>query len=71
MQSFLFRYPISKLTSEEAAQVELLITTLTLQKPILKAGDIFTVGTRLMASVSYIYKYLSLIKMNNYFQFFR
>lgn len=29
----------------------MMITTLTLQKPVLKASDIFTVGTRLLASV--------------------
>ncbi|KAF5276718.1 hypothetical protein FQR65_LT16231 [Abscondita terminalis] len=49
--SFLFKYPISKLTAEEAAQVELLIVTLSLHKPVLKASDIFVVGTRLLASV--------------------
>lgn len=30
----------------------MLITTLTIQKPVLRASDIFTVGTRLLASVS-------------------
>ncbi|KAF2893178.1 hypothetical protein ILUMI_12994, partial [Ignelater luminosus] len=48
--SFLFKYPISKLSPAEAAQVEMLITTLTIQKPVLRASDIFTVGTRLLAS---------------------
>lgn len=32
--------------------METLITTLTLQKPIVRVSDIFTVGTRLYASVS-------------------
>ncbi|KAF2901087.1 hypothetical protein ILUMI_05098 [Ignelater luminosus] len=50
--SFLFKYPISKLTTAEATQVELLITTLTIQKPVLRASDVFTVGTRLLASIS-------------------
>ncbi|KAF2899422.1 hypothetical protein ILUMI_06753 [Ignelater luminosus] len=50
--SFLFKYPISKLSRAEAAQVELLITTLNIQKPVLNASDIFTVGTRLLASIS-------------------
>ncbi|KAF2881811.1 hypothetical protein ILUMI_24367 [Ignelater luminosus] len=50
--SFLFKYPISKLNPAEAAQVETLITTLHLQRPILKASDVFTVGTRLLASIS-------------------
>ncbi|KAF2888689.1 hypothetical protein ILUMI_17484, partial [Ignelater luminosus] len=47
---FLFKYPISKLSSAEATQVEMLITTFHLQKPVLEASDIFTVGTRLLAS---------------------
>ncbi|KAF2901088.1 hypothetical protein ILUMI_05099 [Ignelater luminosus] len=50
--SFLFKYPISKLSPAEAAQVEMLITTLIIQKPVLRASDIFTVGTRLLASIS-------------------
>ncbi|CAH1367220.1 unnamed protein product [Tenebrio molitor] len=50
--SFLFRCPISKLSPLESAQIEMLITTLTLQKPQLKASDIFTIGTRLLPSVS-------------------
>ncbi|KAF2900674.1 hypothetical protein ILUMI_05510 [Ignelater luminosus] len=50
--SFLFKYPISKLSAAEAAQVEMLITTLTIQKPVLRASDMFTVGTRLLASIS-------------------
>jgi hypothetical protein len=49
--SFLFRCPISKLSPLESAQIEMLITTLTLQKPQLKASDIFTIGTGLLASV--------------------
>ncbi|CAH0545678.1 unnamed protein product [Brassicogethes aeneus] len=49
--SFLFKYPISKLTAAESAQVEMLITTLITQKPVLRASDIFTVGTRLLAAV--------------------
>jgi hypothetical protein len=48
--SFLFRCPISKLTPLESAQIEMLITTLTLQKPQLNI-DIFTIGTGLLASV--------------------
>ncbi|KAK5640244.1 hypothetical protein RI129_011055 [Pyrocoelia pectoralis] len=50
--SFLFKFPISKLRTEEAAQVEMLIYTLKIQKPVLKASDIFTVGTRLLAPIS-------------------
>ncbi|KAF2898269.1 hypothetical protein ILUMI_07910 [Ignelater luminosus] len=50
--SFLFKYPISKLSTAEANQVEMLITTLNIQKPVLRASDIFTVGTRLLASIS-------------------
>ncbi|KAG5886585.1 hypothetical protein JTB14_011297 [Gonioctena quinquepunctata] len=50
--SFLFKYPISKLTREEAAQVEMLVATLTLQKPVVKASDTITVGRRLLASIS-------------------
>ncbi|KAF2900677.1 hypothetical protein ILUMI_05513, partial [Ignelater luminosus] len=50
--SFLLKYPISKLSPTEAAQVETLITTLTIQKPVLRASDIFTVGTKLLASIS-------------------
>ncbi|KAF2900675.1 hypothetical protein ILUMI_05511 [Ignelater luminosus] len=50
--SFLFKYPISKLSSTEAAQVEMLITTLTVRKPVLKASDIFTISTSLLASIS-------------------
>jgi hypothetical protein len=49
--SFLFKCPVSKLSSLESAQIEMLINTLILQKPQLKASDIFTVGTELLASV--------------------
>jgi hypothetical protein len=35
----------------ESAQIEMLITTLTLQKPQMKVSDILTIGTRLLASV--------------------
>ncbi|XP_031351366.1 uncharacterized protein LOC116176746 [Photinus pyralis] len=49
--SFLFKYPISKLRADEAAQVEMLIYTLKIQKPVLKASDIFIVGTRLLAPI--------------------
>jgi hypothetical protein len=35
----------------ESAQVEMLIATLEIQKPELKASDIFTIGTGLLASV--------------------
>jgi hypothetical protein len=48
--SFLFRCPISKLSPLESAQIEMLITTLTLQKPQLNI-DIFTIDTGLLASV--------------------
>ncbi|KAK4874529.1 hypothetical protein RN001_013889 [Aquatica leii] len=51
MLSFLFKYPISKLTAPEAAQIELLIITLNLQKPVLTASSIFVVGTRLLGSI--------------------
>lgn len=69
--SFLFKYPISKLSEAEAYQVktvstvfgqlcilllffqvEMLIYTLSTHKPTIKASDIFTVGTKLLASVS-------------------
>ncbi|KAF2905294.1 hypothetical protein ILUMI_00888 [Ignelater luminosus] len=50
--SFLFKYPISKLNAAEANQVEMLITTLLIRKPILKASDIFKVETRLFASIT-------------------
>jgi hypothetical protein len=54
--SFLFKYPISKLTFVESAQIEILINTLTMQKPLIKASDMFTMGTRLLASVKIYYK---------------
>ncbi|XP_044270063.1 uncharacterized protein LOC123014844 [Tribolium madens] len=50
--SFLFKCPISKLNKLESAQVEMLIATLTLQKPEIKISDILTVGTGLLASIS-------------------
>ncbi|KAG5879178.1 hypothetical protein JTB14_037436 [Gonioctena quinquepunctata] len=50
--SYLYTYPISKLSESEAAQVEILITTLTLEKPELSASNIFTVGTDLLASIA-------------------
>ncbi|KAF2881813.1 hypothetical protein ILUMI_24369 [Ignelater luminosus] len=50
--SFLSKYPISKLSTAEAIQVETFITTLLLQKPVFRASDVFTVGTRLLASMS-------------------
>ncbi|KAF2905295.1 hypothetical protein ILUMI_00889 [Ignelater luminosus] len=59
--SFLFKYPISKLSTAEAAQVEMLITTLNIQKPVLRASDIFTVGTRLLASVSIVHKFINIM----------
>jgi hypothetical protein len=49
--SFLFKCPVSKLSALESAQIEMMINTLILQKPQLKASDIFTVGTELLASV--------------------
>nr|XP_015833217.1 PREDICTED: uncharacterized protein LOC103312264 isoform X3 [Tribolium castaneum] len=49
--SFLFKCPISKLNKLESAQVEMLIATLTIQKPEVKVSDIFTIGTGLLASV--------------------
>jgi hypothetical protein len=49
--SFLFKRPVSKLSALESAQIEMLITTLILQKPQLKASDIFIVGTGFLASV--------------------
>ncbi|KAF5290632.1 hypothetical protein FQR65_LT01922 [Abscondita terminalis] len=59
--SFLFKYRISTLTREEANQVELLIKTLVIQKPVLRASDVFTVGTRLLAPsdefLSFLFKY--------------
>ncbi|KAJ3663176.1 hypothetical protein Zmor_007482 [Zophobas morio] len=50
--SFLFQCPVSKLNPLESAQIEMLIYTLTLQKPVLKASDIFVLKTGLIASVS-------------------
>ncbi|KAG5886581.1 hypothetical protein JTB14_011293 [Gonioctena quinquepunctata] len=50
--SYLFRYPISKLTPREAAQMEMLVSTLTLQKPVVTASYTMTVSKRLLASVS-------------------
>ncbi|KAK9880882.1 hypothetical protein WA026_013210 [Henosepilachna vigintioctopunctata] len=50
--SFLFKYPISKLSEIEAHQVEMLIYTLSTHKPEIKASDIFTVGNRLLPSIS-------------------
>ncbi|CAG9858749.1 unnamed protein product [Phyllotreta striolata] len=50
--SFLYKYPINRLSRSEASQVEMLILTLTLEKPILRASDIFTVGTVLLSTVS-------------------
>ncbi|XP_074038507.1 uncharacterized protein isoform X1 [Leptinotarsa decemlineata] len=50
--SFLFKYPISKLTRQEAAQVEMLVATLILQKPVVRASDTITIGRRLLASIS-------------------
>ncbi|KAK4874528.1 hypothetical protein RN001_013888 [Aquatica leii] len=59
--SFLFKYPISKLSAAETAQVETLIIALNLHKPVLNASDIFLVGTRLLASsediLSFLFKY--------------
>ncbi|KAJ3663177.1 hypothetical protein Zmor_007483 [Zophobas morio] len=50
--SFLFKYPVSKLTPLESAQIEMLISSLTLLKPQLNASDIFTIGTALLVSLS-------------------
>ncbi|KAL3275938.1 hypothetical protein HHI36_020672 [Cryptolaemus montrouzieri] len=50
--SFLFKYPICKLSEPEAHQVEMLIYTLSTHKPIIRASDIFTVRTELLASIS-------------------
>ncbi|KAF5279270.1 hypothetical protein FQR65_LT15441 [Abscondita terminalis] len=50
--SFLFKYPISKLSVSEASQIEMLIKTIVYQKPVLRASDIFVVSTKLLASVS-------------------
>ncbi|XP_031355076.1 uncharacterized protein LOC116179424 [Photinus pyralis] len=49
---FLYKYPINKLTPAEIVQVEALICTLTLHKPVFRASDLFVVGTGLLASVS-------------------
>ncbi|KAF2905288.1 hypothetical protein ILUMI_00882 [Ignelater luminosus] len=54
MLSFLYKYPINKLSKAEATQVEMLITTLYKQKPILRPSDIFTAGTKVFAPVSII-----------------
>ncbi|KAJ3663180.1 hypothetical protein Zmor_007486 [Zophobas morio] len=50
--SFLFKFPISKLTVLECAQIDMLISTLSLQKPDIKASDIFTLGTGLLVSIA-------------------
>ncbi|KAF5306383.1 hypothetical protein FQR65_LT18579 [Abscondita terminalis] len=52
LSSFLFKYPISKLSLEEATQIELFIITLRMYKPILTASDMFTVETNLLSSIS-------------------
>ncbi|CAH0548005.1 unnamed protein product [Brassicogethes aeneus] len=50
--SYLFRYPTTILKPQEAAQVELLIYTLTALKPKLVASRVFKVGVSLIASIS-------------------
>ncbi|KAJ3663179.1 hypothetical protein Zmor_007485 [Zophobas morio] len=50
--SYLFKYPVSKLNPIESAQVETLISTLTLLKPEMRASDIVTLGTGLLVSMS-------------------
>ncbi|CAG9865039.1 unnamed protein product [Phyllotreta striolata] len=50
--SFLYKYPISRLSRNEASQVEMLILTLTLEKPVLSASDVFIVGTNLLSSIT-------------------
>jgi hypothetical protein len=56
--SFLYRYPISKLAPVEAAQVEMIVTTLELQKPKLKAWGLFTISKSMLAAVQEIAKIL-------------
>ncbi|CAH0548003.1 unnamed protein product [Brassicogethes aeneus] len=50
--SYLFRYPTTILKPQEAAQVELLIFTLTALKPKLVASRVFNVEVSLIASIS-------------------
>ncbi|CAH0548004.1 unnamed protein product [Brassicogethes aeneus] len=50
--SYLFRYPTAILRPHEAAQVELLIFTLTALKPKLVASRVINVGVSLIASIS-------------------
>uniref|UniRef100_A0A6P7G8L0 Uncharacterized protein LOC114339068 n=1 Tax=Diabrotica virgifera virgifera TaxID=50390 RepID=A0A6P7G8L0_DIAVI len=61
--SFLYKFPISKLTKAEANQVEMLVTTLVLEKPELRASNIFTVGTNLLSSIEMIITALTAEKL--------
>ncbi|CAH1971595.1 unnamed protein product [Acanthoscelides obtectus] len=55
----MFQYPVSKLTKLEAAQFEMLIKTLIIQKPLVKASDIVTINSQLLASVSIMVELIS------------
>ncbi|VEN49205.1 unnamed protein product [Callosobruchus maculatus] len=46
--SFLYKFPISKLTNIEADQVQMLVLSLTLEKPVMKASHMFTFGLPLV-----------------------
>nr|XP_022912837.1 uncharacterized protein LOC111423748 [Onthophagus taurus] len=50
--SFLYQYPISKLTQIEAGEVLITINSFITHKPLIKASNMFTVGTPLLASIS-------------------
>ena len=61
--SYLFKYPVSKLNPIESAQVETLISTLTLLKPEMRASDIVTLGTGLLVSVSGRFGFLHIFEI--------
>ena len=52
--SFLFRCRLTKMSPFESAQIEMLVNTLILQRPTMKASDILTIGTGLMATVRFM-----------------
>lgn len=51
MTSFLLRYPITKLSTTEALQVEMLMVNLNILKPEFRIANLFTVGGPLIVSV--------------------
>lgn len=52
MLSFIFRIPLTKFTSEDINNLEKLITTLDIKKPVLRASDFFDIDLKIVASVS-------------------